>query len=526
MTGAGIWTVQCQVLDRVQDALTSHRLSLWATGSVEVIEKVANHLSTLGQELARIERIVAPRPGDDGGSAGVYALRPVQTDAPLPLEYPPIAHGDPYIIDQLEGVAPLDAQMGVWPKRTTPPDLRDALFSPRETSDDSPVLSTFAVLDAARVPGLVDALERENLPYRCLFKGEAQRSLEDAAPYLAQLREDATFTRRLFTVSDAPAGLWDDRPAIYLRSVGTIDQLREHFRRFTRAPVESGAWFFLRFWEPQCFLQLALSRNARGMALHMLAPAARRGGAAAALTVIVPGPTTHIIRARDPLRDQSMKRNFVLDNADLAAIEVAATETFIDQMARWLKSGYPECFASFAQPRLRVAAAHVVRVGMGIGCTLKEDIAFLGHAMLALGGWFLSAGEPSRLIEIFTKTEGSRQTALNAEFGPIYGSTPVGQLTDNWPDVIDHLRAIPEGQFTSQEVRRFVERFLPGQDLRALSASIGDTETWQDLDQGQRGCYAILTLIYGFRFEADPLQDWSSQNPSEAISSAWSELIG
>ncbi|MFV0295368.1 MAG: DUF4123 domain-containing protein [Hyphomicrobiaceae bacterium] len=165
-------------------------------------------------------------------------------------------------IETIESVEPLDTQLGVFPKRTVPDSLFDALFgqpdpSPTEIEaaggDASavPSMQTFALLDAAKVMNLPELLEDSGLEHRCLFKGDAYDEMKDVAPWVVRLEENNSFTRNLFTRSDAPWHLWDNEPGIYVRSRENLDCMWRHFRKFTRVRDESGKWYYFRFWEPE-----------------------------------------------------------------------------------------------------------------------------------------------------------------------------------------------------------------------------------------------------------------------------------
>lgn len=180
----------------------------------------------------------------DGGATPVVR----QADAP-------VIH-----VDVIEGIEPLDTQIGVLQKRAVPDVLRDVLFGqPEPTASEIeaaggdasavPPMRTDAILDAAKVVNLPDLLEDSGLEHRCLFKGDAYDEMKDVAPWLVRLEEGNGFTRNLFTLSDAPWHLWSTEPGIYVRSRHDFDSLWRHFRKFTRVQDEAGKWFYFRFWD-------------------------------------------------------------------------------------------------------------------------------------------------------------------------------------------------------------------------------------------------------------------------------------
>ena len=115
-------------------------------------------------------------------------------------------------IDTIDGVEPLDAQLGVVELKTVP----DALYEPLFGQPSDTPLHTYAILDAAKVPNLPELLEVSGLEHRCLFKCDAYDELKDVAPWIVQLEDGNAFTRNLFTRSDAPWHLWDNEPGLSL----------------------------------------------------------------------------------------------------------------------------------------------------------------------------------------------------------------------------------------------------------------------------------------------------------------------
>lgn len=163
-------------------------------------------------------------------------------------------------ISTIESVEPLDAQLGDAVKKTVPDALRYALFGqPKPSSAEIdaaggnlaavPPMQTYAILDAAKITNLPEELEGSELEHRCLFKGKAYDDLKNVAPWIVRLEDSKTFTRNLFTSSDAYWHLWDSIPGIYVRSRCTLDEMWRHFRKFTRIQTPSGRGYYLRFWD-------------------------------------------------------------------------------------------------------------------------------------------------------------------------------------------------------------------------------------------------------------------------------------
>lgn len=177
-----------------------------------------------------------------------------------------VEEADPILqIETIGGVAPLDTQIGVFPKKTVPDVLYDVMFGQHEPTEaeikaasggisaESP-MQAYAILDAAKVINLPELLENSGLEHRCLFKGDAYAELKNVAPWIVRLEEGNSFTRNLFTRSDAPWHLWDSEPGIYARSSGTLEDMWRHFRKFTRVQDEKLGWLYFRFWEADYLL--------------------------------------------------------------------------------------------------------------------------------------------------------------------------------------------------------------------------------------------------------------------------------
>lgn len=94
--------------------------------------------------------------------------------------------GVPIKIKSIGKVPPLDRQFGISPKKTVPDVLQDMMFGqpiPVETevaaatgnAADVPPLETYAILDAAKVPNLLDLLGTSELEHRCLFRHQRRQ---------------------------------------------------------------------------------------------------------------------------------------------------------------------------------------------------------------------------------------------------------------------------------------------------------------------------------------------------------------
>lgn len=166
-------------------------------------------------------------------------------------------------VTPLEGVEPLQSQMGVLKPLRVPAALRDVLFAEADVGlqvdqdpETAPPLRTYALLDAACWFALPETLEASGLPHKCLFTGKAKEETGEQAPWLVELDETDRFTGALMTSKDEPGGLWDLEMGIYLRTRMDFDTLWSHLRKFTRVQDHQNKWFFFRFWAPSVSTRL------------------------------------------------------------------------------------------------------------------------------------------------------------------------------------------------------------------------------------------------------------------------------
>ena len=163
---------------------------------------------------------------------------------------------DPALIYYVtDPILPLDAQMGVWPLLTVPPDLQRVLFGPildpaTGTPGDLPL---FAIIEGTRIPALSLLIEQESLEYAGLFQGKVAEDLGDNIPVLVRLPQGSRLLRMLLTDmgdDDAPTGMLPKEAAIFIRSSSPLAALRGHFRHFTQLPTDEDRRIYFRFWEP------------------------------------------------------------------------------------------------------------------------------------------------------------------------------------------------------------------------------------------------------------------------------------
>lgn len=304
---------------------------------------------------------LADRVGDDPWLAGQGAPEIIEAEVPE----------QPLRIKTFENVAPLDAQLGVFPKKTVPDVLHDIMFGlPEPTAAEIgmaggnaaavPPMQTYAVLDAIKIANLPELLEDSGLEHRCLFKGDAHDELKDVAPWVVRLDQDSSFTRNLFTRSDAPWHLWDCEPGVYIRSRGTLDDMWRHLRKFTRLRDEGGAWLYFRFWQADILLDL-LWRDAGRSALARAFPALGQAwqiqavlgldkeGDGAALSI----PAVTVEASPQPVARQAELPGMI--------ILAATRRRRIRQMAQALRRDFTPEFSKMSTAQLRQKVGHSVQ---------------------------------------------------------------------------------------------------------------------------------------------------------------------
>ena len=129
----------------------------------------------------------------------------------------------------------------------TPPLAPEALrkaISPHLFPDDD-ALRTYAVLDGARVPELVDHLYDDKPEFVCLYRGELEPDMVEVAPYLVRLNPDTPFTN--WVLADG----WGQSWGIFALSTVDLERLRRHFRSFLMVKSPDGRQLYFRYYDPR-----------------------------------------------------------------------------------------------------------------------------------------------------------------------------------------------------------------------------------------------------------------------------------
>lgn len=217
-----------------------------------------------------------------GDRCETHVMRPSRESKDHMRINSPQSSEPPFLLDTSIRLDPLDEQFAVAQPVCVPPLVHGLLFDQPKPNEaeiaafkgNVPELSTYAVLDAAKIESLPELLESSDLRCRCLFTGEAFDDLQHVGPWIVELEDGHMFLRNLFTKSDKPWHHWEAEAGIFVRSRLPLDTLWAHFRKFTRVQDEQDRWMYWRFWEPKWIAQ-ALQDMSGGQARHFLAHTSR-----------------------------------------------------------------------------------------------------------------------------------------------------------------------------------------------------------------------------------------------------------
>ncbi len=106
-------------------------------------------------------------------------------------------------------------------------------------------LPVFAVIDGAGCPALLPMLERHGLEFACLYRGELEPELMEAAPHLARLDPDSPFTQWFLSEG------WGRHWGIFLLADATLSEIRRHLRRLILVRLPDHQVVYFRFYDPR-----------------------------------------------------------------------------------------------------------------------------------------------------------------------------------------------------------------------------------------------------------------------------------
>jgi hypothetical protein len=116
--------------------------------------------------------------------------------------------------------------------------LRKLLFAEED-------LSTYAVLDGASVPGLLEKIQSAPEEWGCLYRGELEPDLAEVAPYLIKLRRESPLTDWILEEG------WGRHWGIFAVTPVGLEALRRHLRHFLRVKAPDGRLLYFRYYDPR-----------------------------------------------------------------------------------------------------------------------------------------------------------------------------------------------------------------------------------------------------------------------------------
>ncbi|MGE5570089.1 MAG: DUF4123 domain-containing protein [Rhodospirillales bacterium] len=107
-------------------------------------------------------------------------------------------------------------------------------------------LNAYAVLDGASVPDLLDKLYGAVRPqFQCLYSGEIQPDLAEAAPYLVRLESGSEFTEWVFKEG------WGKHWGVFAVTPADFATFRKHLRKFLVVYDSNAKALYFRYYDPR-----------------------------------------------------------------------------------------------------------------------------------------------------------------------------------------------------------------------------------------------------------------------------------
>ena len=120
--------------------------------------------------------------------------------------------------------------------------------------------NTFAVLDGASVPDLLDQLDQWQPEFVCLYRGELKPDLAEVAPYLVRLEPGSEIAEWILSEG------WGNHWGIFAITGAGLQTLRQHLRRFLTVYDENGKPLLFRFYDPRVMRVYLPTCNAEELA--------------------------------------------------------------------------------------------------------------------------------------------------------------------------------------------------------------------------------------------------------------------
>jgi hypothetical protein len=103
----------------------------------------------------------------------------------------------------------------------------------------------YAVLDGARHGSIYPAVLKSGFEFECLYRGELDPDLAEAAPYLVRLERQMPFTHWLVAKG------WGDNWGIFVAAAASLRDVRQHLRKFLMVYDADARPLYFRYYDPR-----------------------------------------------------------------------------------------------------------------------------------------------------------------------------------------------------------------------------------------------------------------------------------
>ena len=114
----------------------------------------------------------------------------------------------------------------------------------------------YGLIDAAQDPEILALIQEGGCPFESLYQGESAIVMASVAPYLVQFSPESLLLDELVSRG------WGNNWGMYLRSHGSLTEVRRHFRHFTMVQLPDGQPVYFRFYDPRVFRVFIQTCNA------------------------------------------------------------------------------------------------------------------------------------------------------------------------------------------------------------------------------------------------------------------------
>lgn len=119
----------------------------------------------------------------------------------------------------------------------------------------------YVILDGARNNGIYPAVLKSECEFECLYTGELDPELAEAAPYLVKLERNKPFVDWLIKKG------WGDSWGIFMHSEAPFRDLRRHFRKFLMVYDPDSKPIYFRYYDPRVLRIYLPTCNAEDLAI-------------------------------------------------------------------------------------------------------------------------------------------------------------------------------------------------------------------------------------------------------------------